>query len=206
MKEYLKQKWQFIVLYVRNLLNLPSEDGKRRLVKNPTTNVWEWTEGDAPLITTLEELQPVSVEPVQTSKESGFPIHDSMPFEPKVGSRFIVNFPNIEPFFINRYLHNGKLSSRKMANGKVKIREHSSINMYLPIGSDNDIDALKMSKIKNLGNASIEILDAVGVAVRTISLKNVKIEEVNMYSDLDYDNDNPLLACIVFSHDQREII
>jgi hypothetical protein len=212
MKQYLKEKWQFIVLSIRNLLNLPSEDGKRRLVKNPITKVWEWTEGDAPLITTFEELQPTPSEGPHAELEnvSGHTLPSflsntaSKPFEPKVGSRFIVNFPSVEPFFINRYLYNGKLSSRKMANGKVKIREHSSIDMYLPIGSDNDIDALKNAKIKNLGNASIEILDVTGVAVRTISLKNVKIEDVNIYSDLDYDNDNPLLACITFSHDQRE--
>jgi hypothetical protein len=213
MKQFLKEKWQFIVLYVRNLLNLPSEDGKRRLVKNPITKVWEWTEGDAPLITTFEELQSTpsegphaELENVSGQSLSSF-ISDpiSKPFEPKISSRFIVNFPGVEPFFINRYLYHGKLTSRKMANGKVKIREHSSIDMYLPIGADNDIEVLKKAKLKNLGDVSIEILDAVGVAVRTISMKNIKIEDVNMYSDLDYDNDNPLLASIVFSHDQREL-
>lgn len=209
MKQYLKEKWQFIVLYVRNLLNLPSEDGKRRLVQNPITKVWEWTEGAAPLLTTFEELQPTESK-TELENPSGHslpgPISESFkPFEPKVSSRFIVNFPNIEPFFINRYLYHGKLSSRKMANGKVKTREHSSINMYLPIGSDNDIEVLKMAKLKNVGNVSIEILDATGVAVRTIVLKNIKIEDVNIYSDLDYDNDNPLFANITFSHDQREL-
>lgn len=211
MKQYLKEKWQFIVLFFRNLLNLPSEDGKRRLVQNPITKVWEWTDGDAPLITTFEELQPKEAETEQQTQETGvsghtIPHFELKPFEPKVASRFIVNFPDVEAFFINRYLYHGKLTSRKMANGKVKIREYSSIEMYLPVGADNDIQVLKNAKSKNLGNVSIEILDATGVVNRAILLKNIKIEEVNMYSDLDYDNDNPLMSTIVFSHDQREMI
>jgi len=208
MKQYLKEKWQFVVLLLRNLFNLPSEDGKRRLVQNPKTKVWEWTEGDAPLATTLEELQPDTENKTNTESVSGHSLSttlsDVKPFEPKIGNRFIVNFPGIEPFFINKYSHHGKLSAKKMANGKIKIREQSSINMYLPIGVDNDIDIIKASKLKNLGNVSVEILDATGVAVRTINLKNIKIEEVNLYSDLDYDNSDPLIANVLFSHDQRE--
>lgn len=209
-KEYLKEKIEIMSFYFRKWLKLPIKDGKRRLVFNKKSNVWEWTSGEEPsfiepevdkkVINFLEQQS--LIEDITDFKNK---IKLVAPFEPKVNNRFIIEFPNVEPYFLHKYLYGGKFSSRKMSTGKVKIREISSVEMYLPVDVDNDLSVMKMSKLKNIGTISVNILTAVGDVVRTVSLKNAKIESVDIYSNLDYSNSDPMKATIVFSHDVREI-
>lgn len=206
MKQYFLEKWTAIKLFFSNLFKRPAKSGYRRLIKNPTTGKLEWSEGEEPKFEEVKAVAPEVIREVtreidlEKVKTSNF-----IPFEPKIENRFIINFPSIEPYLFNRYTFHGKLSSRKMSNGKTKVREHSTVQMYLPVAIDNDLEVLKMSKLKNLGTVSVEILDATGVPIRQIVMKNVKIEEVNIYSDMSYDDKDLMTAYVSFSHDQREI-
>ncbi len=203
MKQYFSNKWNSIKLFFSSFFNKPSKDGRRRLVKNPLTGKFEWTSGEE---TKFKEVEaPFSGLTTNVVEEKIPSQYDFKCFEPKIGNRFIINFPGIEPFLFNRYIFNGKLSSRKMSNGKTKVREESTVQMYLPVAIDNDLEILKMSKLKNIGTVSIDILDVIGGSVRQIVLKNVKIESVNMYSDMSYDDDDLMAAYVSISHDPREI-
>jgi hypothetical protein len=50
--------WQKMSLFFRNLSKAPSKNGQRRLIQNIATGKWEWTDGNAPLLTTADSLSP----------------------------------------------------------------------------------------------------------------------------------------------------
>ena len=215
MKDYFKTKWQAITLFFMDLFKMPAKDGTRRLYKNVFTKKWSWTEGLEPVFKNTKEQEAYNamvmsgstsiVEVFNPTKDDNNPVNKRVNYEPIMNARFIFEFPGVEPYLIRGYIYNGKLSAKKASNGKIKVREQSSFEMYSPIGYNNDLDIAKMSKKKtSLGTATIQLLDPTGVSVRDIIMKNVKIENVNMYSYLDYVLVEPLAIGVTFSHDERE--
>jgi hypothetical protein len=206
MKQYFTEKWQAITLFFRNLFKITGKNGQRRLMRNPLTGKMEWTEGQEikDVVPTPPDLKIEMTEPEKEPFNVAKPWESFSAFEPMRGDRFLINFPEIEPYFFSRYTFNGGLSSRKMSNGKTKVREQSTVEIYLPAHINIEDTVMKMKKSKNAGNVSIEILDPTGIPIRTILLKNIKIEHIDVYSQLDYVNEDLLKGYIVFSHDSRE--
>ncbi len=192
-------------LYLRDFFKIKKDankNGLRRLVQNPKTKKWNWSEGKEPDFGSNSNIKGDDI--LNKSRAVGY----VGKFEPKLDCRFKVVFPNISENNFKEYNYYGGFSSRKLKNGKFKVRELSSVEIYLPAiakGVGNESVLLSMQKLNNFGDVTVKVLDPIGSNLNTISLSNCKIESLRMFEKLSYESQKPLTAIVEFSHDPRQI-
>lgn len=194
--------------FFKDLFMMPGENGERRLVKNFLTRKMVWTRGVEPsgLKTTREDFlkeKDIYVDRQEIKNEDKL-IHvsNSVAFEPMKGNRFIVRFSDVEPYFIQSYEFLGESEGFTTDSRYV-----SSLTTILPLNPTIALeDKLLSMKGKDIGEVKIDLLDPTGYIVRTILLKDVVVDEVNVLDSLDYGADEILKAFVLFSHSEREIL
>ena len=189
---------------------MPGKNGERRLVRNLFTRKMVWTRGVEPSSTKTNKVdfskeKSVYVDNPSYDKKTNF-LHVSnlISYEPLKINRFVVNFSDIEPYFIQSYCFLGK-SKKENLSDKDKFMSH--ISMILPLSPVLALeDKLLSLKGKNIGRVTISLLDATGVEVRIIALDDVVVEQVEMLNSLDYSKDEILKAHVNISHSDRKFL
>lgn len=193
---------QRIGLFFMNICKLPAKNGERRLIKNIISGKWEWTDGSAPLPTTLASLHPDALVPdlakiKQEEKNILNPKFFPLPNDPYRQNRFVFNFPNIKDYLVQDFR---------------QISANQAILTVLLVFPDGDYDIVKeldnfsklstdVRKRKLKKNAVLKMLDATGVAVSEITFKNVAISSVNYFTELSYSSEGLMLGQIIFNHE-----
>jgi len=197
--------WQKISLFLRNLRKAPAKSGQRRLIQNLTTGKWEWTEGDAPLLTTVDSL---SSDKFNTSNNGELlkgkeRERDNLsaaikftPYEPYKKNRWLLEFPGIDPYFF---------TSLETINPGNSI---ATVILAINENLENKLEEYKIIAGTNLGelnkNAILQMLDATGVVLSSYVYENITIQQVVFLNSLSYDDDGILTAQIHFRHEPRK--
>lgn len=197
-----------MVQFLKDLFRIPGPNGERRLVMNYFTGEMVWTKGvePSPVKTTGEDffkVKPVNTEKAKPNERSGL-IHltNTIAYEPLRNDRFIVNFSDVEPHFIQSYHFLGEEGKTQNST-----RYSSAITTVLPLSPVLALeDKLLSMKGKNIGSVTIDLVDATGEVIRKIVLDNVVVDEVDLLDGLDYENDEIAKAQVYVSHDKRKIV
>lgn len=195
--------WQKISLFLRNLRKAPSKNGQRRLIQNIATGKWEWTEGDAPLLTTKESLMPDNFKTNENSEFLKQKERDNLdsfrahtPYEPYRKNRWILEFPGIQPYFFK------SLETINPTNSIVTVILAIDDNLI------NKLEEYKQIAGSNLGelnkNAILQMLDATGYVLGSYVYENINIQQVVFLNSLSYDDGDVLTAQIYFKHEPRK--
>jgi hypothetical protein len=191
--------------FLRDLFRMPGVNGERRLVKNYFTGKLIWTNGKEPDIVKTkgedflkEKNKYVDNSQKETEGNSLKYVSNTIGYEPIRNGRFIVNFSDIQPYFIKSYNYLGVDGD----NNHI-----SRISIYLPAAPVLALEEKLIGLIgEKLESVSIDILDPIGAILRSIYLSNATVQEVSLFDDLDYSRDDIQMAEVIFSHEERKII
>ena len=191
--------------FLRDLFRMPGVNGERRLVKNYFTGKLIWTNGKEPDIVKTkgedflkEKNKYVDNSQKETEGNSLKYVSNTIGYEPIRNGRFIVNFSDIQPYFIKSYKYLGVDGD----NNHI-----SRISIYLPAAPVLALEEKLIGLIgEKLESVSIDILDPIGTVLRVIHLSDATVQEVNLFDDLDYSKDDIQMAEVIFSHEERKII
>jgi len=195
--------------FLKDFFRIPNSNGERRLVKNYFTGKLIWTKGSEPSNTKTKKEdfskeKNVYVNGQSLNKKTNLShISNTISYEPLKNNRFIVNFSDIEPYFIQSYHFLGNSNNKIDNDGRC----HSIISIVLPLSPVLALeDRLITLEGKNIGEVKINFLDATGEEVRTMILSDVVVEKVEMLNYLDYSKDEILKAYVNFSHANKKIL
>ena len=191
--------------FLRDLFRMPGVNGERRLVKNYFTGKLIWTNGKEPDIVKTkgedflkEKNKYVDNSQKETEGNSLKYVSNTIGYEPIRNGRFIVNFSDIQPYFIKSYKYLGVDGD----NNHI-----SRISIYLPAAPSLALEEKLIGLLyEKLESVSIDILDPIGAILRSIYLSNATVQEVSLFDDLDYSKDDIQMAEVIFSHEERKII
>jgi predicted CopG family antitoxin len=181
----------------KNVEKQENTNEPRKLVKNPETGKYEWTLGESPLPTTVEEL---SYDNKQTIEVTDLKYLPEIP-EYIVANFFVVNIPGVDPKTIRSFSYNGPASVVKSrTTSKAKRYDSSTVEIYL--SKDNYEKLLKLKKGNSLGDITVAVLDRLEKPVFSIMLKSAKVESVHFPIYLQYKNDDVLVVYLEIKHDE----
>jgi hypothetical protein len=176
----------------------------RRLVKNPKTGRYEFTEGAEAFPTTKEELdlahnkvkkkfEPLGGEELVDKKKL------FIPYEPYRDNRFIVEIMDFDSWVINSFSKNG-------------LTKEGFIKMVIPIGgitfdrlfelNSKLQEAKDRPYVKLKEDVVVKLLDPTGVVLKEIVFKEPEVVEVGLLETLTYSKseDNIMTGSIRFKY------
>lgn len=167
-------------------------NGNRKLVLDPKTGKYQWTEGVSKFAkTTVEELKGESAGPELTD----FTAPQNL-LEVVNCNMFKVNIKDIDSKFIKSYQWHGPVSKTK----KVGTKETSSVEVY--VSPTNMKNILSLKKGARLGDVTIDVLDRAEKKLFAMTLKSAVVQFVHVPMYLNYKNDDVLTVHIEFNHNE----
>lgn len=181
----------------KNTENQENTNENRRLVKNPSTGKYEWTIGESPLPTTVEEL---TYDNKQTIEVTDVKVIPEIP-EFLFSNRFLVEAPGFDSKLIKSFFYHGPLSVSKSRSSVSKTKKYDASCMEIYVSKENYAKILKLKKGDSLGDIKISVLDRHEKTIFSALLKSAKVESIHLPIHLDYRNDNIIIAYIDIKHD-----
>lgn len=217
---------KFIVDLFNSLFEQPKEEDKRRrLIINKETGKLTWSDGEKPFGEGPDEEEIKAA--LEKGEEFGFEDDKTLGTrmfrptpsgkEPFIKNRFSVEFPGIPEYYFNSYSYLGTdvhLEKKFFMSKKTVKDDYSSFKVLLLFPND-DIDICEKLKALEerpiVGDVKVNLLDAVGMVVKTILIPDCQVTEIKAFRDLSYGkcgdkSDELLFGEIVVKHKQRKLL
>ena len=157
--------------------------GRRRLVKNPKTGKYEFTEGTEAHPTTIEELQRVDK---KVKKLFAEPNSMFVTFEPLRANRFIVEIMDFEPWVVQSFVKNS-MEKEAVVEFVIPIATTTFDRLY-ELNDKLQKSKAEIPSVKIKDDVVLKLLDPVGGVVKKVVFMNVEVIGVGVLEALTYES------------------
>ena len=157
--------------------------GRRRLVKNPKTGKYEFTEGTEAHPTTIEELQEIDK---KVKKLFTDPNSKPIGMEPLRANRFIVEIMDFEPWVVQSFIKNS-MEKEAVVEFVIPIATNTFDRLY-ELNDKLQKSKARPPSVKIKDDVVLRLLDPVGCTVKKVVFKDVEVAWVGVLETLTYES------------------